>query len=100
MSPLLNLRGGALDLPVEAAAVVWGVAAGGAAAVLALASPGPGVAVGVGLGLAIGGATSNLFDRVVRRGVIDFIAVGRWPTFNLADTALVIAPALVALGLA
>lgn len=45
----------------------------------------------VGLGLVIGGALSNLGDRLFRaRGVVDFIAVGFWPAFNLADAAVVV----------
>ena len=44
------------------------------------------------LGLALGGAAGNLCDRVFRGGVVDFIAVGRWPVFNIADVALVAAP--------
>lgn len=43
----------------------------------------------VGLGMAMGGAAGNLFDVVIRRGVVDYVAVGRWPAFNLADVAIV-----------
>lgn len=50
-----------------------------------------------GLVVALGGATSNLLDRVGRGAVIDFIALGWWPTFNLADVAIV-AGVLVAVG--
>jgi signal peptidase II len=49
----------------------------------------------VGLSLALGGALSNLHDRVARGGVVDFIAIGRWPVFNVADVAIV-AGALIA----
>ena len=41
------------------------------------------------LGCALGGATSNLGDRLWRGGVIDFIDVGFWPVFNVADSAIV-----------
>jgi signal peptidase II len=51
----------------------------------------------VGLVIALGGATSNLLDRVRRGAVIDFIAVGWWPAFNVADVAIV-AGIAVALG--
>ena len=30
----------------------------------------------------------NLFDRVVDGGVVDFISVGWWPAFNVADSAI------------
>lgn len=47
----------------------------------------------ISLGLILGGALSNLADRVVRGEVMDFIDVswaGRahWPTFNLADVSI------------
>lgn len=54
------------------------------------------------IGLLLGGAGGNLFDRLFRAPsplhghVVDWIDVGSWPTFNLADTSLVIG----ALGLA
>ena len=44
----------------------------------------------VGVGLAVGGACGNLTDRIMRGAVVDFIAVGRWTTFNLADAAMVV----------
>ena len=53
--------------------------------VLVLATSGAGAA----LVIALGGATSNLLDRAGRGAVIDFIALGSWPAFNLADVAIV-----------
>jgi len=44
----------------------------------------------VALGVALGGATSNLCDRLRSDSVIDFIEVGWWPAFNLADVAIVV----------
>ena len=47
------------------------------------------------LGLLLGGATGNLVDRVLRspgpgRGaVVDFIDFQVWPSFNIADSAIV-----------
>ena len=41
------------------------------------------------LGLAFGGAASNLLDLVRRRHIVDFIDVGWWPVFNLADIGIV-----------
>lgn len=48
-----------------------------------------------GLGLVLGGAAGNLIDRLLRdpgvlRGhVVDFVSVGWWPVFNVADSCLV-----------
>ncbi len=50
--------------------------------------------VAVALGLVLGGAFGNMADRLFRdpgflRGaVVDFIDVGFWPVFNLADSAI------------
>jgi signal peptidase II len=46
------------------------------------------------LGLAFGGAASNVLDLVKRRHVVDFIDLGWWPVFNLADIAIVAGLAL------
>lgn len=49
----------------------------------------------VGLALVLGGALGNLIDRFFRspgplRGhVVDFVSVGWWPVFNVADSAVV-----------
>jgi len=47
----------------------------------------------IGFGLIIGGAVGNFVDRVCFGGVIDFIEfyyrAWSWPTFNLADVAIV-----------
>jgi signal peptidase II len=44
----------------------------------------------VSLGLQLGGAIGNLVDRVRLSYVVDFIDVGAWPVFNLADSAIVV----------
>lgn len=52
-------------------------------------------------GLLLGGALGNLSDRVFRepgflRGhVVDFIALPYWPVFNVADTGISVAAALI-----
>ena len=48
------------------------------------------------LSLPLGGALGNLLDRVRLGHVIDFIDVGWWPVFNLADAAITIGAALFA----
>lgn len=56
----------------------------------------------MGLALVLGGALGNLFDRMVYGHVIDFILVhwqSRWyfPAFNVADCAITVGAALLAL---
>jgi signal peptidase II len=67
-----------------------------------------------GLALILGGATGNLVDRVLRGEVVDFVDVYaswppladwlqerfgtvHWPTFNLADSAIVVGAGLLLL---
>lgn len=64
----------------------------GLVSVIVLRRSGPwfhGSAALVGLGCALGGAAGNLSDILRRRHVVDFIAVGWWPVFNLADVGIV-----------
>jgi signal peptidase II len=42
----------------------------------------------VAVGLLAGGAIGNLADRIRADAVTDFIAVGSWPAFNLADVSI------------
>ncbi len=42
------------------------------------------------LGLVLGGTIGNLIDRVRLGYVTDFIDVGIWPSFNIADSAIVV----------
>lgn len=49
------------------------------------------------LGLLMGGTLGNLIDRIFYGYVIDFIDVGWWPSFNIADSANTIGVVLVAL---
>ena len=59
------------------------------------------VATGVGLSLIMGGALGNLWDRLVRGRVVDFLLFYvkryQWPVFNLADSAIVIGAGLLVL---
>jgi len=53
----------------------------------------------LGLSLVLGGATGNLFDRLVKGSVTDFLdfylGSYHWPAFNVADSALTIGVTLV-----
>jgi signal peptidase II len=51
----------------------------------------------VATGLVAGGALGNLADRVFAGEVTDYIAVGSWPPFNVADIAITCGVALLAL---
>jgi signal peptidase II len=55
----------------------------------------------VGLGLIFGGAVGNLIDRARFGAVVDFIDVYwrgyHWPAFNVADSAITVGVALLAL---
>ncbi len=42
----------------------------------------------VAVGLLAGGALGNLVDRLAAGEVTDYIVVGSWPPFNLADVAI------------
>jgi len=70
-----------------------------------------------GLGLILGGAVGNLIDRVVRGEVVDFLdayagpdrladwlvtrlGTAHWPTFNVADSAIVTGAFLLAFSIA
>jgi signal peptidase II len=41
-----------------------------------------------GMAFILGGSLGNLMDRVYRSYVVDYIDVGFWPVFNLADVAI------------
>lgn len=47
------------------------------------------------IGLQLGGALGNLIDRLRAGAVVDFIDVGWWPVFNLADSSIVVGMALL-----
>jgi len=42
------------------------------------------------LGLFLGGVVGNALDRLLRSYVVDFIDLGFWPAFNIADAAITI----------
>jgi signal peptidase II len=54
------------------------------------------------VGGVVGGAIGNLIDRIVRSdagpfdgAVVDFVDLGWWPVFNLADAAIVVGGAVI-----
>ena len=49
----------------------------------------PSLLLRLAMGLQLGGALGNLLDRVRAGKVVDFLGVGPWPTFNIADSAIV-----------
>ncbi|HEU5062800.1 MAG TPA: signal peptidase II [Solirubrobacterales bacterium] len=51
----------------------------------------------IAVGLLAGGALGNLADRVRADKVTDYIDVGAWPAFNLADVAITCGVVLLAL---
>lgn len=68
-----------VSLVIVAIAVVFMVRAAASDLVLAVC-----------LGLIVGGAVGNAIDRVVRGYVVDYIAIGNFWKFNLADAAVTI----------
>lgn len=44
----------------------------------------------IGVGLLLGGASSNLIDRMAYGYIVDFIKIWIWPAFNFADVFNVI----------
>ncbi len=56
---------------------------------------------GIALSLILGGATGNLWDRIARGRVVDFLLLYikqyQWPVFNLADSAIVVGASLLVL---
>lgn len=59
----------------------------------------PGRLAATAVGLVVGGAASNLADRLVRGhdgSVVDFIDLQWWPVFNVADACIVVGGFLLA----
>jgi signal peptidase II len=50
------------------------------------------------MGLQLGGAAGNLIDRLKMGRVTDFISVGSFPVFNVADSAITVGVAVLLLG--
>jgi signal peptidase II len=74
---------------MPALAALWAATIATAALILHTGLLGQAAFVPVSVGVAVGGATGNVLDRLCRGAVVDFVAIGPWPVFNLADAALV-----------
>lgn len=51
--------------------------------------------VRISIGLILGGAMGNLSDRILRSYVVDFVDIGFWPIFNIADLSIVLGVAIL-----
>jgi lipoprotein signal peptidase len=99
VAPSINDRHGAAALTLSQLAAGWVAALVGCTVLVVWGArllPPEGMA---GLGLAFGGATGNLVDLLRRGKIVDYISLGSWPTFNLADAMIVGGTILVLWGL-
>ncbi|MGI8507213.1 MAG: signal peptidase II [Solirubrobacteraceae bacterium] len=87
LQPRLNVRAPICRAPRALLIGVWMLSLF-AVSFLLLDSRTPGMSE-VGWGWALGGSAANLIDRLRRGGILDFVAIGPWPPFNLADAAIV-----------
>lgn len=55
--------------------------------------------VKLALGVQLGGALGNLYDRLFYGAVTDFIAVGSFPVFNVADSSISVGTAILILAI-
>jgi signal peptidase II len=69
--------------------LLWGVAVSSSLLILELGGWFGEGAVDAGVAVALGGATGNLLDRLWRGHIVDFIEIGFWPIFNVADVGIV-----------
>jgi signal peptidase II len=53
----------------------------------------------IALSLQLSGATGNLIDRLYRGHVTDFISVGRFPVFNIADSCITLGVVVLLVGM-
>lgn len=53
----------------------------------------------IAMSMQLGGATGNLIDRLTIGHVTDFISVGNFPVFNVADASITIGAAVLFLGI-
>jgi signal peptidase II len=86
-------------LPGSVLVALWALGAAGAAVLVALGGFASGWMFSLGLAAAVGGAGANLVDWLKRGEIVDFVEIGFWPPFNLADAAIVGGVALAMTGL-
>ena len=89
-------QGGTLLFTIIAAIAVIAIA------IYSIQSSGESALLAISLGLMLGGAAGNLWDRLAYGSVVDFILVRAsdtlvWPTFNLADSSIVVGTGLLIL---
>lgn len=97
---VLNARGAlAPFLGAPALLALWVAAVLLGAMVLIYGVNGHDVLIPIAIGLVLGGAAGNVLDRLRRGAIVDFIAVGPWPVFNIADAAMVAGVGLMLLAL-
>jgi signal peptidase II len=100
---LVRNPGAAFGLAEGYTVVLSIIALGVAAVVIRLSRRLASTPWAVAFGLLLGGALGNLSDRVFRepgflRGhVVDFLALPHWPVFNIADSSICVAAALIIL---
>lgn len=78
-----------------ASGVGTGIVTAATAVVLAAAAYALRRSAGIGLGLLLGGGLANLVDRLGDGHVTDYVALGPWPTFNVADACITVGAVLV-----
>jgi signal peptidase II len=52
----------------------------------------------VAMGLQLAGASGNLIDRLLKGNVTDFVSVGKFPVFNVADSSITVGVIVLLLG--
>jgi signal peptidase II len=89
---------GKLAVPRTVAASVGTVVIALAVVLIAVAGPLSALTL-AGLGVSIGGGLSNIGDLAMRGRIVDFVAIWRWPAFNLADVAICVGLVFTWIGL-
>ena len=84
-------------LPAAAVVTVTGLVIVGVAVFAWRMVPTLGWVGWLGLALVLGGAVGNVTDRALDGVVTDYLHTGWWPTFNLADVAIVTGAGLLLL---